>query len=123
MTDTPYADVEKMLATVLEVFAPAGSVDDGTRPFVRVMRIGGADDGVTDRPRVVVDVLADTRDEAWSIARALQQYLTRRPRAVPGLGIIDRVTTDVGPQYAPHEDARTALVTATYIVASRRSRI
>jgi hypothetical protein len=126
MAEPPYADVERMLVVDLAGFGQTGTVlPDGlpdALPFVRTRRIGGTDDGVTDRARVVVDVLAATRGQAWDVARHLQQHMLSGPRAVPGAGIIDRATTDVGPQDAPYEDVRVRLVTATYNVSSRRPR-
>jgi hypothetical protein len=127
MTDlAPYSDVERMLVDVLADFGETGTVLPtdlaGKLPFVRPRRIGGADDGVTDQARVVVDVFAGTRAQAWDVARRLQQRMISGPRRVPGLGVIDRATTNVGPQDAPYEDQRVRCVTAIYDVSSRRPR-
>lgn len=125
MTDlAPFSDVERMLVDVLADFGGTGTVlptDLPSKlPFVRPRRIGGTDDGVTDRARVVIDVFAGTRAQAWDVARRLQQRMISGPRRVPGVGIIDRATTNVGPQDAPYEDQRVRLVTAIYDVSSRR---
>lgn len=127
MTDlAPYSDVERMLVTALTDFGETGTVLPtdlpGMVPFVRPRRIGGNDDGVTDRARVVIDVFAGTRAQAWDIARRLQQRMISGPRRIPDVGIIDGATTNVGPQDAPYEDSRVRLVTAIYDVSSRRPR-
>lgn len=125
MTDlAPYSDVERMLVDLLTDFGGTGTVLPADLPsklpFVRPRRIGGSDNGITDRARVVVDVFAATRAQAWETARLLQQRMISGPRRVPGVGIIDRATTNVGPQDAPYEDQRVRLVTAIYDVSSRR---
>lgn len=125
MTDlAPYSDVERLLVTALTEFGQTGTVlptDLPSKvPFVRPRRIGGADDRVTDVARVVIDVFAASRAQAWEVARLLQQRMISGPRLVPGVGIIDRATTNTGPQDAPYEDERVRLVTAIYDVSSRR---
>jgi hypothetical protein len=119
----PYSDVERMLVAELATFGTTGTVDNGARPFVRALRVGGVDNGVTDTARVVVDVIATTRDEAWEIARQVQQRLISGPFAVPGEGIVDRARTDTGPAEAAYDDPDVRLVTATYVVSSRRSHL
>lgn len=124
MTFTPYADAEHLLVAALASFGRTGTVlpdDLAELPlFVRCRRIGGADDRVTDVARVAVEVFAPTRAAAWTAARQIQQALISGPRAVPGVGVIDRVRTEVGPQDLPYEDPRIRCVSATYEVASRR---
>lgn len=125
MTDlAPYADVERLLVAVLADFGQVGTVLPSDLhaklPFVRPRRIGGADDRVTDVARVVVDVFAVSRAVAWDLALRVQQRMISGPRLVPGAGVIDRATTNVGPQDAPYEDSRVRLVTAIYDVSSRR---
>lgn len=119
----PYSDVERMLVAALAPFGTTGTVDTGARPFVRPRRVGGVDDRVTDVARVVVDVLATTRDEAWRIARQVQQRLISGPFAVPGEGIVDRARTETGPAEAAYDDPDVRLVSATYVVSSRRSQL
>lgn len=120
----PYSDTEAMLVNVLADFGTTGTVtpDDlqDQLPFVKPARIGGADDGVTDVARVDVDVLAGTRAQAWDIARRLQQRLISAPIRVPGIGVIDRARTEVGPHEAPYEDETIRRVLATYRVSARR---
>jgi hypothetical protein len=121
----PYADAEKLLVAALEAFGETGTVlPDGLADlplFIRMERVGGNDDRVTDTARVAVEVYAPTRAAAWDAARGIQQYLIAGPRRIPGAGIIDRIGTEVGPQDMPYDDQRVRMVSATYEVASRRS--
>ncbi|WP_329520507.1 phage tail termination protein [Spirillospora sp. NBC_01491] len=125
MTDlAPYADAEQLLVTALAGFGRTGTVlPDDLRDlplFVRVRRLGGTDDRVTDQARIAVEVFAPTRAAAWETARLVQQRLISGPTRVPGAGVIDRVRTEVGPQDLPYEDPRIRCVSATYLVSARR---
>lgn len=125
MTDlAPYSDIERILVVALGDFGATGTVLPAdlpdSLPFVRPRRIGGNDNGVTDVARVVIDVFAVSRATAWDVARRVQQRMLSGPRRIPDIGIIDRATTNVGPQDAPYEDSRVRLVTAIYDVSSRR---
>jgi len=121
---TPYVDAEALLVAALADFGEVGTVlPDGLADlplYIRVRRVGGADDRITDVARMAVDVCAATRQAAWRQARLVQQYLISGPRAVPGVGIIDRVRTEVGPQETPYDTPGVRCVTAIYVVSSRR---
>ncbi|WP_289009965.1 hypothetical protein [uncultured Thermomonospora sp.] len=121
---TPYVDAEALLVAALADFGEVGTVlPDGLADlplYIRVRRVGGADDRITDAARMAVDVFAPTRAAAWEQARLIQQHLISGPRAIPGAGIIDRVRTEVGPQETPYDTPGVRCVTAIYVVSSRR---
>lgn len=121
----PYPDVEDLLADALTDFGETGSsypADlEASLPFVRARRNGGEDDRRTDRPLVDVEVAAGTRAQAWEKARAVQQRLISGPIRVPGVGIIDRAETSIGPRNVLHDNpAVHGCVLATYRISLRR---
>ena len=125
MTDfDPFPDVERLLVEGLADFGRTGTVlpDDlaELELFVRVMRLGGVDDRITDQARVDVAVFAKTRVAAWQAGREIQQRLISGPMRVPGVGVMDRAVTETGLQDFPYEDVRVRAVLATYLVSARR---
>lgn len=122
----PYPDIEALLVAALAEFGHGGTRFPpvkklaGQLPFVRVRRLGGGDDLRTDRPRVDVEVAASTRAEAMRIALAVQQRLTSGPLVVPGIGLMDRARTEMGPNEVTDTDPHTRHVVATYECHTRR---
>lgn len=92
-------------------------------PAVLVVRLGGQDDGVTDRARVDVVVIADTEDETEALAEGIRSFLVDTS-PIRGAGLLlDGAKTEVAPHRVPYEDSsnpeRTQYL-ATYVVDSRR---
>lgn len=123
----PYPDIEDLLVAALAEFGSCGSHFPPTRklaaslPFIRVRRLGGGDDLRTDKPRIDVEVAATTRAEAMRIALAVQQRLISGWLSVPGLGLMDRARTEMGPQEVIDADPHTRHIVATYECHTRRS--
>lgn len=84
--------------------------------FVRIRRVDGGNDVVTDFPIVDVDVFAPTYAVAEPLAEAIRQLLTR-PRAST---LIDRIDCPAGPRELPWGDGRMRRIGATYEAATRR---
>lgn len=123
----PFPDVERAL---LDLIAPLlGSAEQtGTEtpadlqqrlPFGRVTRVGGPDDGISDRAVVDVDVFAATRSQAYDIAESVRQLLLAAPHAVAGV-VLDSVGTIVGPRELPWADENVRRWSATYRAVARR---
>jgi hypothetical protein len=127
----PFSDVEHMLMDALAdlVTDPA---DVGTvipadlqnrlaagRKVIRVRRIGGSDDRISDYPRVDVETFGATRADAWPLAESIRQRLISGPQRTAH-GLIDRATTEVGPQEIPYDDPDVRRVLATYRLSTRR---
>lgn len=96
-----------------------------TAPAVQVQRIGGSDDGITDRPRVQVRCYGATRAEAWSLGEQVRQ----RVLAAAGTGVTGEYVTDVlidsartvtPVQQLPERNPDLRVVTATYELSMRR---
>jgi len=118
----PYIDTEAAVVALLADFTPGTRTPVDLRdrlPYVRIYRIGGTDDGVTDAAQVAIDVFGVTRAEAWQVARTVQATMLDRPHATSA-GVVDRVRTATGPTEAPYTDTTIRLVTATYEVQTRR---
>lgn len=86
-------------------------------PIIKVQRIGGTDDGVTDTARIVVTVHAATYREGNRLARLVRHRLRWGPTPA---GVIDAVRTEVGPREVPSRDAEAVrCFEATYRVLVR----
>lgn len=120
----PYVDVERALMDLLDQVAPSELWTDetlpGTLPTIQVRRVGGDDNGITDRARVSVTVYAARTSQAKDLAEQARQLLLDGPHTTPN-GVIDKATTEVGPQHAPTRDPDTVRARdAIYRVRLRR---
>lgn len=92
-------------------------------PSVLVRRIGGPDDGHTDRARVDVVVIHDDEDQAEQLAEHVRSFLVDTS-PIRGAGLLlDGATTEVGPYQVPYQDSdnpERAQFLATYVIESRR---
>jgi len=92
----------------------------GGGTVIRVRRIGGADDRVTDQARIDVDVYAVDLSAAEAAAESARQALISGPSAT-GHGVLDRADTEVGPHEVPSPDPGAyRVVSATYRISVRR---
>ncbi len=121
-----WPDAEETVAWVLAPLTPGREVVSVVHglpidlPLIRVTRVGGSDDGVTDTARVEVVVYSSTRAEALGLAeRARARLLPGRHRTLHGG--IDQVVTEVGPHEQPTADPRRVRRwAALYRVSARR---
>lgn len=116
--------VGEVLASVGTVVGETGlnlqSQLAGGARVVRVRRIGGDDDRITDAARVDVDVYAVDLSTAEAGAEAARQLLISGPVAT-SRGILDRADTEVAPHEVPSPDPDAyRVVSATYRVSVRR---
>lgn len=89
------------------------------RHVIRVRCIGGSDDRISDHPRVDVEVFGATRAVAKPLAETIRQRLISGGHRTAH-GVIDRATTEVGPQEIPYEDPDVRRWSATYRLSTRR---
>lgn len=123
----PYPDAELVMLDLLSSVA-AGVTHTGDAlqaPTVQVQRIGGSDDGVTDRPRVQVTCYGATRAEAWQLAEETRQIvLAAAGTAVSGSYVtgvlIDSTRTVTPAQQLPERNPDLRVVSAAYELAMRR---
>jgi hypothetical protein len=104
---------------VSHVGSTAVAEDPTQYPFVRVGKIGGNDDLITDRPLVDIEVFDRSRMVSYTLSEAIRARLLGFPHRVNGV-VIDRVGTVVSPWRAPWEDSGIHRYLATYQFSARR---
>jgi hypothetical protein len=98
-----------------------------TPPVVQVQRVGGTDNGITDRPRVQVTYFGATRPQAWALAgRGRQLVQAAAGTAVSGAHVsgvfIDSTSTEAGGVQVPDPNRDIRKVIETYSLTYRRPR-
>jgi hypothetical protein len=128
-TAATWPDAEK---TVMALLAPVARTVTSTPsplnpPIIRVQRVGGSDDGLSDFPRMEVACYGTDRAQAWAMAEQVRQLVLSCPRTeittTAGPVLVDSARTDNPPvqvPYATTEDTRRVL--AYYRLAWRRQR-
>lgn len=118
-----FPDVERMLGDLLGDLGTVGSETDinlqASLPYIRVHRIGGADNRITDAARVDIDVYTTDASAGKTLTETIRQRLTGGPSATAH-GVIDRAWTESGPQTAPTDDPNLRRVITTYRISFRR---
>lgn len=129
-----FPDAELVVMALLELLAPGRTVTstpadlgaEPVQPVIRVQRIGGNDDGITDRPRVEVSTFAATRGEAQQLQMQCQQRILAAGCTTVDLDevdavLIDTASTDTGPIQPPrYTNPDVRWVPAFYRFAWRR---
>lgn len=121
----PYPQVESCLISHLSTNTSARVAHNTPAmlqdhlPFIAVRRLGGQDDYRSDFTSVDVIVFAATLTLAYTLAYSVQQLLTGAPFVTPH-GIVDRVTTELGPHEISYENPKVVMVPASYRVTVRR---
>jgi hypothetical protein len=119
-----WADAEKV---VMALLAPIARTVTSTpnplvAPLIRVQRVGGSDDGITDHPRVEVAVFGVDRAQAWDLAERARQVILASPRTVVDGQLIDNAKTDTPATQTPYDNADVRRVVAQFRFAWRRPR-
>jgi Protein of unknown function (DUF3168) len=118
-----FPDVERMLGDLLSDLGTVGSetnIDLQTRlPYIRVHRIGGVDNRITDAARVDIDVYTTDATAGKTLTETIRQRLISGPSATAH-GVIDRAWVESGAQTAPTDDPNLRRVITTFRIAFRR---
>lgn len=88
-------------------------------PIIRVRKVGGGNDKITDFPRMSIDVYARTYPEASQLAEAIRQRLLAYPH-ITTAGRLDRCEVEASPFEVPWPDNTLRYLTATYVISTRR---
>lgn len=132
MAEGPFPDIEAVFLDLLDGLAETVTATGPTitPPLIRIVRIGGADDGVTDRPRVQLVHYGHTRRDAWALARQTQQVvlaaagsIVTGPETVeeyPGGVLLDVTATATPPRQLDEQGRDERSVETIYEVHLRR---
>jgi hypothetical protein len=124
----PFADIEDVVMALLATVAPTVTIPppNFTPPLVQVSRVGGVDDGLTDRPLVYVACYGRTYPLTKTMAEQCRQIiLASAGTSVPLTGYphgvcIDAATTVAPPAELPSDNAEMRRKTASYRLELRR---
>lgn len=122
MTEADFPDIEKALVGYLGSLAATGdqTPESLDRPFIRVQRVGGFDDGLTDRARVEIATYAPTRRESQALAEQVRQTM-HACDSTDAAGVhIDHVMTEAQTGRTPYENEDVRRVAAIYRLSVRR---
>lgn len=87
---------------------------------VRILRLGGTRDRVTDRATVAIDVIHAGEAQAEDLAENIATWLVDT-RPIRGAGrLLDGADVDVAPHSLPYPDPSLSQFSATYVVSARR---
>jgi len=119
-----FADVEAVLVTFLSSVPGVADVsvemsNQPSLPFVRVSRVTGGDDYITDRPVIYVETFAADRQTSSDIARRIDQKMHHLRHTVVGGVLIDHCETINGPFWSNYQDENMERHIASYTVHSR----
>lgn len=118
----PFPDIELVLLDLLDPYGEtvtATDVDDPPDGTIQVERIGGPDDGITDRPRVRITIYGRDRRAAWALSRQLQQVVL----ASGGTQVTGPMTAEEYPAGVLLDLARTATPPRQLAEQGRNARI
>ncbi|SFO82409.1 hypothetical protein SAMN05421810_10178 [Amycolatopsis arida] len=110
----PFPDAETVVMTLLEHLAPTVTATPAelSPPLIRVQRVGGSDDGITDHPRIEIACYGRDRAQAWQLAEHCRQQILGSVRTRASGVLIDAARTDNPPTQVPYpttEDIRRVL--------------
>lgn len=122
----PFPDAEKVVHALLTPLARTVTQTDEnetfSEPVIQVQRVGGSDDGITDRPRVEIACFAEDRHDAWALAEDVRQtVLACGGTKVDGV-LVDKAVTETPAQQLPDLNRDIRKVVAMYRFAFRRPR-
>lgn len=121
----PFPDAETVVMDLLAQVAPTVTATpaDLTPPVIRVNRVGGSDDGITDTPRMEIACYGVDRPQAWYLSEQCRQIILSAYGVMVGDVLIDSTRTDNPPTQVPYaatEDTRR--VVSYYRLGWRRPR-
>lgn len=113
--------IEELLVAFIPVLLPGPRVSTdipdnlaAVLPYIRVTRIGGPRDKVLAKPSVDIDVFADDRLTATTLAGQLEDAFTYQLPTLFDGHIIALEGTYSGPSWRPYENPAVSRVGASY---------
>jgi hypothetical protein len=123
----PFPDVEVLMKALLDDLAETGTrtpedLGPDVPPYIRAVRSGGGDDGITDSPIVALTTYAPSRHVSWQLNRQAQQRVLAAPATKVDGVLIDAASTYTGPIESPDQNPDERVVTTYLVVEYRRPR-
>lgn len=131
-TLAPFPDAELVAMDLLDPFGDTVTATPTQLPpgLIQVERIGGADDGVTDRPLIRVTCFGVSRVAAWNMTRATQQAVlaaggtmvtgSNTAAEYPKGVLIDKTRTASPPKQVPESGRGSRQIETVYEIHMRR---
>lgn len=118
-----FPDAEAVVMTLLEPVAPTvtSTPESLVTQVIRVQRVGGSDDGITDYPRMEIACYGTNRAEAWELAEQCRRVILASVRTEVDGVLIDNARTDNPPTQIPYANPDVRRVIAYYRFAWRRA--
>ena len=114
---SPWPDIELVLMDMLAAYGTPVTATGTTIPAgtILIERIGGPDNGVTDKPRVQLSFYGATRGDAWRQCRTAQQVmLASGGKLVSGQYVtnvlVDYAATATPPKQIPEQGRDSRIV-------------
>lgn len=119
-----FPDIEDFALKLLEPVGPTvlATPEVITPPLVVIRRTGGADDLITDVPRIQVDCFGANRRQASDMAEQCRQIILASPATGFEHTSVDQSWTESAPTFMPYADPKIQRYVATYRLALRRDR-
>lgn len=88
--------------------------------YIRAIRTGGTDDGITDSPIVAVTTYAPSRAESVAMSAEAGRRIRALPATKVGTVLIDYTSVYTGPVENPEQNPDIRAVTTYYVIEFRR---
>lgn len=90
--------------------------------YIRALRTGGTDDGITDSPIVAVTTYAPSRAESMAMTAEAARRIRAAAATTAGGVLIDYTSVYTGPLEQPDQNPDIRAVTTYYVIEYRRPR-
>lgn len=119
-----YPDIEAVLIDYLKSLADTGeqTPESFEGPFIRVNRVGGFDDGLTDRPRVEIACYSPTRRQSQQMSEQVRQMMLACDGTDVAGVFVDHVITESQAGRTPYANEDVRRIAAVYRLSVRRPR-
>lgn len=111
-----YPDAETVVCALLADIAPAITyrTEKTPKPYIFVRRVGGSEDGVTDRPIMRIETLGESRAESNTLMAQVRSRILNAACATAGGALIDATTEVAGGQQAPYFNPEDRNIVSSY---------
>lgn len=111
-----YPDAETVVCALLADIAPTVTYRTETtpKPYIFVRRVGGSEDGVTDRPLMRIETLGESRAESNTLMSQVRTRILNAGCTNAGGALIDATAEVSGGQQAPYFNPEDRNIVSSY---------